>query len=65
MLARVGIRIADCPCSSFPIAGTIGLDVCLWLWAVNSGIPQALDVIAAWGFHYRSTTRWTAHETAG
>jgi len=33
-------------------------DACLWLWAVNSGIPQALQVMEAWGFRYRSLLTW-------
>ncbi len=31
---------------------------CLWLWAVNGGIPQALRVMEAWGFEFRTLVTW-------
>lgn len=33
-------------------------DALLYLWAVNSHLPQALEVLAAWGFEYRSCEAW-------
>lgn len=30
----------------------------LYLWAVNSLLPQALEVIDAWGFHYATNYAW-------
>src|SRR5207248_1985231 len=33
-------------------------DCVLFLWAVNTLLPQALEVIDAWGFHYRSNLAW-------
>jgi len=30
----------------------------LYLWAVNSHLPDALQVMAAWGFEYRSCEVW-------
>jgi N6-adenosine-specific RNA methylase IME4 len=33
-------------------------DALLYLWAVNSHLPQALEVLAAWGFEYRSCEVW-------
>lgn len=33
-------------------------DACLFLWAVNSQLPEALEVMAAWGFAYRTSLCW-------
>ena len=33
-------------------------DALLYLWAVNSHLPDALQVMAAWGFEYRSCEVW-------
>jgi N6-adenosine-specific RNA methylase IME4 len=33
-------------------------DALLYLWAVNSQLLQALEVMAAWGFQYRSNEVW-------
>ena len=33
-------------------------DALLYLWAVNSHLPDALAVMAAWGFEYRSCEVW-------
>lgn len=33
-------------------------DAVLWLWAVNSLLPEALQVMAAWGFVYVASIVW-------
>lgn len=33
-------------------------DACLFLWAVNSLLPEALEVIEAWGFTYKTNFCW-------
>src|SRR5207248_658502 len=33
-------------------------DALLYLWAVNSQLPAALEVLATWGFDYRSNEVW-------
>ena len=33
-------------------------DACLFLWAVNSLLPEALQVIEAWGFTYLTSLVW-------
>ena len=33
-------------------------DALLLLWTVNCQLPQALDVIAAWGFNYKTNLAW-------
>jgi N6-adenosine-specific RNA methylase IME4 len=35
-----------------------GEDCVLFLWAVNCLLPQALEVIRAWGFTYRNNLAW-------
>jgi N6-adenosine-specific RNA methylase IME4 len=38
---------------------SIAADDCvLWLWATNPMLPQALEVMAAWGFRYVSNYCW-------
>lgn len=60
---------------SMPIAELCEDDAHLYLWCPNGLLPQALDVIKAWGFTYRSDMVWckprlslgnyirTSHET--
>jgi N6-adenosine-specific RNA methylase IME4 len=33
-------------------------DACLFLWAVNSLLPEALEVMAAWGFEFKTHFCW-------
>ena len=33
-------------------------DCHLWLWAINPMLPEALDVMKAWGFEYKSCLTW-------
>ena len=33
-------------------------DAVLFLWAVSSKLPEALEVMAAWGFEYKSFLVW-------
>ncbi len=52
------------PCSSLdaikarPVAGIAAEDCLLLLWATQPMLPQALEVMAAWGFAYRSHLIW-------
>jgi len=39
---------------SLPVAGIAEKDACLFMWAVNPMLPEALDVITAWGFKYKT-----------
>jgi N6-adenosine-specific RNA methylase IME4 len=34
-------------------------DCLLWLWAVNPQLPQALEVMSAWGFTFKTAGHWT------
>jgi N6-adenosine-specific RNA methylase IME4 len=33
-------------------------DAVLFLWAISSMLPQALEVMAAWGFRYKTSAVW-------
>ena len=39
---------------NMPVADLADNDAFLWLWTTNAGIEDALEVIKAWGFSYRS-----------
>lgn len=47
-------EIAELPVSS--LAHPAG--AFLWLWTTNRYLPDAFDVMAAWGFRYRQTIIW-------
>lgn len=37
----------------------------LWLWATNPMLPQALDVMAAWGFTFKTAGHWSKRTKHG
>ncbi len=39
---------------ALPVRDIVDTDCLLFLWAVSSHLPDALDVIRAWGFAYRT-----------
>lgn len=43
---------------SLPIGLLASGDAVLWLWAINPMLPQALEVMAAWGFTYKTGGHW-------
>jgi N6-adenosine-specific RNA methylase IME4 len=48
------LRLAEIAALDVPAAA----DALLYLWAVNSHLPEALHVMAAWGFEYRGCEVW-------
>jgi N6-adenosine-specific RNA methylase IME4 len=40
------------------LAPPVASDAVLFLWAVNCLLPQALEVMAAWGFIYKGNIVW-------
>jgi N6-adenosine-specific RNA methylase IME4 len=40
-------------------------DCLLWLWAVNPQLPQALEVMAAWGFTFKTAGTWVKRSLLG
>lgn len=37
----------------------------LWLWATNPMLPQALDVMASWGFTFKTAGHWSKRTKHG
>lgn len=44
---------------SLPVGDLASEDCLLWLWATNPMLPQALRVMEAWGFTYKTAGTWT------
>ncbi len=40
-------------------------DCVLWLWATNPMLPQAIDVLAAWGFDFKTAGHWSKKTCRG
>lgn len=43
---------------ALPVEHIAAQDGHLWLWSTNAAIPDALAVIKAWGYQYRSVLTW-------
>ncbi len=43
---------------AMPVADLAAKDCHLWLWCTNSNIPEALEVMAAWGFTFSTAGHW-------
>ena len=41
-----------------PVGHIAAQDSVLWLWALGNQLPQALAVIAAWGFTFKTSGHW-------
>lgn len=50
---------------ALPVAALAAPDCLLWLWAVNPQLPQALEVLAAWGFTFKTAGTWVKRTTRG
>lgn len=48
-----------------PVDALVGPKCILWLWATNPMIPQALDVMQAWGFEYSTMGHWNKRTATG
>ena len=44
---------------AMPVASLCAPDAMLWLWATNPMLPVALDVLAAWGFTFKTAGHWS------
>jgi N6-adenosine-specific RNA methylase IME4 len=62
-------RAADNPCAAMDLDAITTLqvpaanDAVLFLWATAPMLPQALEVMAAWGFEYKSNIVWIKNQT--
>lgn len=43
---------------ALPVWALAERDCLLWLWATNPMLPQALEVMQAWGFEFRTAGHW-------
>ncbi len=43
---------------ALPVAALAATDCRLWLWTTSRYLPDAFDVMKAWGFRYRQTLVW-------
>jgi N6-adenosine-specific RNA methylase IME4 len=50
---------------ALPVEALAAPDCLLWLWAVNPQLPQALEVMAAWGFTFKTAGTWLKRTTRG
>ncbi|KEP68796.1 DNA methyltransferase [Thioclava dalianensis] len=51
---------------ALPVGDALAADHCvLWLWITNPMIPQGLDVLAAWGFTFKTAGHWVKRTTHG
>jgi N6-adenosine-specific RNA methylase IME4 len=50
---------------ALPVVHLAAPDCCLFLWATWPMLPQALEVMAAWGFAYRSGGVWHKRTSGG
>ncbi|MCC5965515.1 MAG: S-adenosylmethionine-binding protein [Natronohydrobacter sp.] len=48
---------------ALPVSQLAGRDCMLFLWSTWPHLPQALDVMAAWGFRYVTGGSWTKRTT--
>lgn len=51
--------------AALPVEILAAPDCLLWLWAVNPKLPDALQVIAAWGFTFKTAGTWVKRTTHG
>ena len=51
--------------AAMPVGHLAGPDCVLWLWATNPMLPQAIDVLRAWGFRYSTAGHWVKRTASG
>ena len=55
--AHYGCMSIDDICS-LPVSALAAPNCLLWLWGLNTMLPQALRVISEWGFEYKTAGHW-------
>ena len=50
---------------ALPVEALAARDCLLWLWAVGPMLPEALEVIAAWGFEFKTMGEWAKMTKTG
>ena len=51
--------------AAMPLGHLAGRDCLLWLWATNPMLPDAFDVMRAWGFTFRTAGHWAKRTKHG
>lgn len=51
--------------AALPVAALAAEDCLLWLWATNPMLPEALAVLASWGFEFKTAGTWVKRTTRG
>lgn len=51
--------------ADLPVSHLAAPDCLLWLWATNPMLPQALDVLRAWGFEFKTAGHWVKRTRTG
>jgi N6-adenosine-specific RNA methylase IME4 len=50
---------------ALPVEALAAPDCLLWLWAVNPQLPQAMEVLHAWGFTFKTAGTWLKRSKHG
>jgi N6-adenosine-specific RNA methylase IME4 len=50
---------------ALPVGQLAARDCVLWLWATNPMLPEALEVLRAWGFRYATGGHWVKRTRRG
>lgn len=50
---------------ALPVEMLAAEDCLLWLWALGPQLPQALEVISAWGFTFKTSGHWAKVGASG
>ncbi|WP_313138296.1 MT-A70 family methyltransferase [Paracoccus jeotgali] len=51
--------------AGLPVSVLAADDCVLWLWATNPMLPQAMQVLDAWGFDFKTAGHWTKRTRHG
>lgn len=51
--------------AGLPVSALAADDCLLWLWATNPMLPQALAVMSAWGFTFKTAGHWVKRTVNG
>jgi N6-adenosine-specific RNA methylase IME4 len=51
--------------AALPVAEVAARHCLLWLWATNPMLPQAFEVMQAWGFTYKTAGTWVKRTRTG
>jgi len=50
---------------AMPVGHLAALNSVLWLWATNPLLPHAFEVMAAWGFKFKTAGHWSKKTSKG